>query len=780
MTAGEQRPVRVLVVGEGETSDLGRRLRAMPMIEAFFSAEEGSRLPPDIVLTPGQPVPRTIAGTAPVLVISESQPPSGTAAFEWLPSSASAEELERALRNAIEKHTLVTALAESEERFRLLTEYATDIIGRSAPDGTILYVSPAAAHVIGVDPAVAIGRSVFENVHPEDLERVVEANARAVSGESPVVVQYRRRRTHANDWYWFESSSRGVFDDQTGTCLEIRSVTRDVTGRQHAEERVRESEARFRAMVEASPESIAVVGLDGGFHWTNGTFANALDYSNAELSGTGAYSLVHPEDLPHVSSTLQRVVASGPDVTEEITFRMRHARGHWATIEAHGRTFAGADGSVAGIVVIFRDITLRRAAEESLRESEQRYRDLFENATDILFTLDPDGKFTSANHAAESATGYDHWELLGMNVAEIIAPEHLEDALAMRYEALKHGQSKGIRELDLLSRDGTRVSVEVRIRSLGPEGAYTGMQGIARDITARREAELLLRTVANRAPIGMYIVVDRRFVFVNPQFCLDTGYSEDDLIDHPAIDLVIPEHREMARARAIEMLKGIHSGSSEFKVRTHSGETRWFLETVNPIQYRGQRAALGCVLDITDRKRAEDRLTRQAFYDELTGLPNRSRFMEKLEEALSRDARPGAVATLFLDLDGFKEVNDSLGHTAGDELLGHVGRRLTRCVRPLDTVARLGGDEFTVLLQGIGHESEALAVAERIIEALARPFVLGDHEAEVTVSVGVSFSAPESTAGDMLREADIALYNAKSDGKNRYAIFDRPRAERAA
>ncbi|MDQ4100090.1 MAG: EAL domain-containing protein [Chloroflexota bacterium] len=178
-------------------------------------------------------------------------------------------------------------------------------------------------------------------------------------------------------------------------------------------------------------------------------------------------------------------------------------------------------------------------------------------------------------------------------------------------------------------------------------------------------------------------------------------------------------------------------------------------------------------MDISERKRLEEQLAHQAFHDSLTGLPNRALFMNRLEHALARARRhPTHAALLYLDLDRFKVVNDSLGHEVGDQLLIAVGGRLRACVRPQDTVARLGGDEFTILLEDVGQVDQVLRCARRVLEALTVPFTAAKHQVFTTASIGVAWSNEEEHASALLRHVDIAMYRAKSKGKARYEVYD--------
>jgi diguanylate cyclase (GGDEF)-like protein len=215
---------------------------------------------------------------------------------------------------------------------------------------------------------------------------------------------------------------------------------------------------------------------------------------------------------------------------------------------------------------------------------------------------------------------------------------------------------------------------------------------------------------------------------------------------------------------------GVHVG----KFRRKDGTTFPVEVSVGSIVYGGRRRVLGSALDVSARRRVEERLLHQAFYDPLTGLPNRALFLDRLERALARAARARyAVALLFLDLDGSKAVNDNFGHEAGGGLLVAVAGRLGLRLRSEDTVARFGGDEFTVLLQNVGGPSEVTEVADRILEELREPFLLEGREHHVAASIGIALSTPaEEGPTPILRPSDEAMYLAKQRGRTRYALHE--------
>jgi diguanylate cyclase (GGDEF)-like protein/PAS domain S-box-containing protein len=425
----------------------------------------------------------------------------------------------------------------------------------------------------------------------------------------------------------------------------------------------------------------------------------------------------------------------------------------------------------------------RRRAETLLSQTEERYRALVESIGEIIFQTDIAGRWTLLNPAWTAVTGFTVEESLGRDCFDFLLPEYRDAARANLRAMLALPADDAPRMLSegqFLTKSGGTRWLEIHRSPLRDESsAVIGLAGTMRDITARKEADAALRrseerlrTVVTNAPVALF-AIDQHGTFtlaegrgINLLGLPAAGVVGQDLAGVFAGAPRVAEQFRRALAgeahTAIAELAGLSFEASYVPVRDEHG-------TVTGV--------IGVATDITRRVAYEAQLVHQAYHDPLTNLPNRLFFTERLEAALAQAARDGTlVALLFLDLDRFKIINDSLGHDRGDRLLVSVATRLLDSVRPGDTVARLGGDEFTILLGGLARETEATAVAERITARLQHPFDLAGHQVFVTTSIGVVLAQPREqpeSAGDLLRYADLALYQAKAAGKARYAIFDR-------
>jgi len=400
-----------------------------------------------------------------------------------------------------------------------------------------------------------------------------------------------------------------------------------------------------------------------------------------------------------------------------------------------------------------------------------------------------DGNVRYTNEAAAALTETASPDLLGRPFLDRFHPES-HDIVRHRVLRSPSPSVAGLRYEARLAGEEDRW-VELTGRELDFDGRPACLV-TAFDVTERRRAEEAMRESERRMRDILEnvqlvaVLLDREgtITYCNPYFLELVGFEEEDVIGREWFSAFLPgEDREAGRATLRDRVQlGAVAAHEESVIVTRHGDRRLVAWSNTVLRdWTGTvtgTASIGA--DVTDRRRAEEQLQHDAFHDVLTGLPNRALFIDRLQAALARlqgamarGHQKGLFAVLFLDVDRFKLVNDSLGHSVGDRLLVELSSALKTAVRPGDTVARLGGDEFTILLEDIDARDEAIAVAERIQTVLRDPLALAGHEVFATVSIGIALSAPGyRRAEDVLRDADTAMYHAKALGKSRHEVFD--------
>ena len=470
------------------------------------------------------------------------------------------------------------------------------------------------------------------------------------------------------------------------------------------------------------------------------------------------------------------IVAMGLTLTLPVVIGEPHTdTGHQFVRAVFAVALAAAVGTAVQLVVH----ALRRATRES--------RSILETSQEAFISIDEDGLIREWNPQAERLFGWGREEVKGRPVVQTIVPRRHRDAhLRGISRFLSSGQTEMMArrlEVEGLRRDGTEMPVELSISALR-EGDEWHFHAFVRDISERqatenalREAEERFRKAFDDSRVGMALIsLDGSFQRVNRALSEICGRTEGALLGQRFGDIIYPGERE----HEVEALREVADGESygyrgETRCQHAGGHPIWISLTVSPV-YDSQGILsylIAQMEDISERKESEERLTRQALHDSLTGLPNRTLFADRVRMATTRRNAQG-FAIIYLDLDGFKLVNDTLGHAAGDAVLIEVARRLERLLRVGDTLARLGGDEFALLCEGV-VEGEAKAIADRVIHALTEPVTVLDREIVQAASIGISLYGPGVSVEEpdvMLGEADMAMYRAKAAGKSRYALFE--------
>ncbi len=480
--------------------------------------------------------------------------------------------------------------------------------------------------------------------------------------------------------------------------------------------------------------------------------------------------------LPPEQCVFERVLARGAPATDsDFRFGERH-------YQVVGAPVRDAGGQLSKVVLVYTDISERMAMQKALQESEFRFRDLLENANDLVQSVAPDGRFLFVNRAWRQSLGYTEEEIGQLNIRDILHPDCQNQCLG-KLQSLFEGEEIGRLEVSFLTRDGRKILVEGSCNTRFEEGRPVATRGIFRDVTDRKAAEEALRQSEERfrllyekAPLG-YQSLDGEACFLEVnQALLDLlGYDRKEILGRWVGEFMPPESRDLLREAFPRFIEAGGVSDAEFTMLRKDGERIVVLVNGKIARDdRGRFRQTHCILqDVTGRKRAEAEIERLAYFDTLTGLPNRTLLRDRLQQALAQAGRDDqTVAVLFLDLDRFKGVNDTLGHSLGDELLKKVAGRIRKSLRASDTVARLGGDEFVVLCQGIRGVQDVSALAAKIQKTLSRPVSLGEQEIFTSVSIGIAlFPEDGRDAETLLKHADLAMYAAKDLGRNAFQFY---------
>jgi diguanylate cyclase (GGDEF)-like protein/PAS domain S-box-containing protein len=525
---------------------------------------------------------------------------------------------------------------------------------------------------------------------------------------------------------------------------------------------------------------MTITGLDGRFQRVNRTFAEMVGREQDDLVGVAVRDITHPDDADADMAALERM-ARGEQESYKAEKRYVRPDGTivWASLAIK---LVYAHGEPAHFMSQMIDISERKAFEEALATSEERFRSLSAAAPNGIYALDLKGRLLYANDRLVELTGLSHEQLAGTGWLNMVHPDERERVI--RESGPSALERRLTTEFRIVRPDGELRWMRTRASPLhGRGGEHAGFVGSLEDVTheveavrelAAREAEYRMLAdnssdfLARHAPDGSYR-------YASPASLTITGYAPDELIGTAPSAHVVEDDQERIAEHHEQVLGHDAPATVAFRLRRKDGQLRWLETTTRAVRDEAAvRELVSVTRDISERKEAELELSHAALHDSLTGLPNRALFLDRLGLALRRtERRSGSVAVLFGDLDRFKIVNDSLGHDAGDRLLVDVAKRIAAALRPADTVARFGGDEFTILCEDIAGEIEAATIAQRIVDVFREPFVLEDGEVFLAISLGIAIArGDDDRAADLIRDADAAMYRAKERGKGRYEIFD--------
>jgi len=693
----------------------------------------------------------------------------------------SAELLGRSLRYAIERKRAEAARLDVERRYRGLFEAAPDAFVLVDTEGRIVEANPAAERLFGYARDELRGREVEELI-PESARPVHRRERAAYQADPDTRAKDRELTGRRRDGSVVEVDIGLAPVSENGHVWTIAAI-RDISGRKEAERHLAETVRQLR-------EAQRIAGLG---HWEWDVESDLIRWTGetARIFGVAAEAfthtpeeyleLLHPEDRPRLRALFESLEA-GADAAE-ITYRVTRADGEERWVQVRFEVRERSAGDLVRVSGVAQDVTEERRTRQALLQSERRFRGAFEAASVGIVMMSPDRRLLEVNQALCDILGYPAEELRGMRFCEITHPDDIA-ASRERFDQVVRGERDSSSfEKRYVRKDGSTVWGRVSLTTFSASDDSVQVVAHIEDVTERKEAleqqrrsEERFAKVFQTSPVGVTVstLEDSRFVEVNPAFAAISGYEAGELVGRSALELDFwpdPAAREELVRRARE---GGSGSPVSTELRSRSGERVPVEVSAAFIEMEGEEYLLALTRDVSERRAFERELERLALHDGLTGLPNRSLFRDRLEHALAAAERAGRhVAVVFLDLDRFKVVNDTFGHSTGDELLVAVGERLGTVLRRRDTLARLGGDEFAALLETVRDPEELPPVVERLAATLDEPFLVGGSEVRMTASLGVVVSSERvSTAEDLLRLADVAMYEAKPLQGNHFHIFD--------
>ncbi|HEU4520612.1 MAG TPA: EAL domain-containing protein [Thermoanaerobaculia bacterium] len=675
------------------------------------------------------------------------------------------------IATAVEQKRKEDALRDSERRYRQMFENTRAVQ---------IIIDPATGFIVDANMAACD----FYGYTIEELRTMRIWNIN-VLGEEKVREELRNAAAQERSYFHFRHMrANGEIRDvdvhsgpiEVGGRDLLYSIIHDVTERKRTERALQQSEEKFRSIFNHASVGIVQSTRDGHLITANVTLAKMLGYESVDellqvdMGRDVWFSASEREYL------FRKFEPRGYVDDVEVRWKRKDGLPIWVQISAHAIRSPSGGTLIEGFIY---DVSNRRIAEDSLAAANSQRKAVLDAATRVsIIATDPGGTITVFNSGAERLLGYTAAEMIGRrNLLDLHDRSEVQSFDALVHQAALGDENVEEREWTYLKSGGERRTFLVSVTALGEaEGDITGFLHVGTDITERKVAEEMLRqqSAAMTASMdGIGIVNDRlEFTHVNEALAKLYGYARAQAMLGRALqDLYDGGDRERLETNIIPAVRQRGRWRGEATGRRRDGFSFPQEISLTAIDNGG----IVCVVrDITERTYAEEQIKHLAYHDALTGLPNRLLFKDRVSVALSHAQRDSMrVAVLFLDLDRFKIINDSLGHNVGDQLLQAVATRVQSAVRESDTVARLGGDEFTVLLPGLLRSEDAAVVAQKIIEGIRHPFHIEGREFFTTTSIGISVYPEDGTdAATLIKNADTAMYQAKEQGRDNYQLFN--------
>ena len=672
-----------------------------------------------------------------------------------------------------ERKQVEKALRESTQTLSAILNAATDSIVMTELDTTCVIVNPAGAARLGRTVNEVIGRHLCELVAPETAAYRQTIVDWVIRTKQPTMFEDEESQN-----VWFEHCVYPVFDD-SGSVTRIAVVSRDITKRKRAEEALRRERDFTNTIINAAGSLVVVLDRFGRFVRFNRTCEKLTGYTFEEVKGNKIWDFfLSTADIEACQNYFNNLVVTNRPVLRYENYWITKDKTRRLIDWSHG-ILSNDKNEVEYVIGTGIDITERKQAEEALARTLAEQQVILDNSLVGIAFLTEGRQFVRVNRKLEEMCGYTEEELKDHTTKILYSSyEDYKNIGQESYPLIKKGATYEMEHL-MRRKQGTQFWCRVKVKAIDPKALSKGYIWNLEDVTKQRHAEetqRLAATVFETTTEGIIVTdANNRIIRVNPAFTTITGYTLDEVVKKTPNLLNSGHHNAEFFKKMWKTLVETGKWQGEICNRRKNGEI--YVEWISIAAIRDSSHKIvqyvAVFSDITKRKQAEELIWHQAHYDALTNLPNRALFADRLTQAVQTATRQQEqLAVMFIDLDRFKWVNDTLGHKAGDQLLKEAAQRLTHCVRKYDTVARLGGDEFTVIMIRIENVLDIKTIAQRVLKSLSQPFTLDNHEASIAASIGIAlFPEDGLDAETLLKNADIAMYQAKESGRNAYRFF---------
>jgi len=697
------------------------------------------------------------------------------------------------LSDSISKLTQADLLADKEATLQNLLETAGVGVISADLDGRIRFINETACQWLGYSRTELVGKPFLDFLHADDSPIVVEIFLNALNGARTNPTLQFRAICKDRQIKWFLTNPTPIIS--SGCTVGFNAILHDMTERMLVEEALLESEKRYRLLADHTADFVILLdmNLNGVYH--SPSILKRTGFNEQEMKQLPIERHIAPESLKLIGkisveelSKVQYDHEYNPVINMEIEYYCKDGTTFWA--ENNFTVVRDENGRPIYILGEGRDITELRRAFEKIKESEEKFRAISELSTDVVYMTDSQGKIVYISPSAELVFGYSAEEMVGHNFTEFSSPDSIEIAMSAFSDVISNENKLHNIELRAERKDGRRIIIDLNSAFL-KLGDFIGTSGIIRDITQRKqieqalqESEVKFRLLAENASDVIWTMdLGMRVTYVSPSVYSFQGYTPVEAMALPLAVSVTPESLQQIINIFQDGIRDETTGhSTPDTVYTFEAEfvrkdgSKFWTETKASFMRIDTGKAIGIIgitRDINERKLMQQQLIDLATRDSLTGLPNRTLFYDRLSFSIAQAKRKGnKLAVMLLDLDRFKNVNDTMGHGAGDELLKAFGAKLNNRMRASDTVARMGGDEYIVLLTDITDINKVIEVAQRIQEDLKRPLITDKYEFNISASIGIAIYPQDGKDHDeLLRKADIAMYTAKKEGRGRYCLY---------